>query len=74
MHFLSVIFRVDFKICLLVYKYINKEGIEYVKRIIIRQDTKSERRTRQDYDRTGLRTLPVEKLRYKCFRYAVAVV
>ena len=41
--------------------------------MLLRQDTESEKRTRQDYDKTGLRTPPVERLRYnfKSFRYAV---
>ena len=44
--------------------------------MLLRQDIGFEKRTRQDYNRTGLRTPPVENLRYKCrsFRYAAPVV
>ena len=43
---------------------------------LLRQNTDCDKRTRQGYDRTGLRIPPVEKLRYKCrsFRYAASVV
>jgi len=60
----------------MVYNCINNQVPEYLKWVLLRQDTESEKRTRQDYDRTGLRTPPVEKLRYKCrsFRYAAPVV
>ena len=41
--------------------------------MLLCQGTESKNKTRQDYDRRGLRIPPVEKLRYKCrsFRYAV---
>jgi len=44
--------------------------------MLLCQDTKSEKKIKQDYDRKGLRTPPVEILRYKCksFRYAATVV
>ena len=44
--------------------------------MLLRQNTESDKRSRQDYDRTGLRIPPVEKLKYKCrsFWYAVPVV
>ena len=40
--------------------------------MFVHQDTESEKRIRQGYDRTGLKTPPVENLRYKSrsFRYA----
>ena len=44
--------------------------------MLLRQDTGSDKRTRQEYDRTGLRIPPVEKLKYKSrnFTYADPVV
>ena len=44
--------------------------------MLLRQNTDFDKRTRQDYDKTGLRVPPVEKLKYKCisFRYAITVV
>ena len=44
--------------------------------MILSQNINCDKRTWQDYDRTGLRIHPVEKLRYKCrrFRYAAPVV
>ena len=44
--------------------------------MLLRQNTDSNKRTRQDYDRIGLKVPPVEKLTYKCksFRYAALVV
>ena len=49
----------------MVYKCINNEAPEYLKCMLLRQNTDSDKRTRQDYDRTGLRTPRVEKLKYK---------
>ena len=44
--------------------------------MLLFQNTDSDKRTRQDYDRTGLRVPPVEKLKYICrsFRFAAPVV
>ena len=69
-------FRVDFKVCLMIFKFINIEALEYFKFILLRRDTEFERRNRHDYDRTGLRTPPVENVMIKCrsFRNAAPVV
>ena len=48
----------------MVYSSINNQAPEYLKCMLLRQDTESEKRTWQDYDRTGLRTPVVKK--YKC--------
>ena len=76
LHFLPIKFRVDFKVCLMVYKCLNNQAPEYLKCMLLSQNIDCDKRTRQDYDRTGLRIPPVEKLRYKCrsFRYAAPVV
>ena len=69
LHFLPIGFRVDFQVCLVVYKCIKNQVPEYLKCMLdigLRQYIVSDKITRQDYDRTGLRILPVEKLRYKC--------
>ena len=60
----------------MVYKCINNQAPEYLKCMLLRQNTDCDKRTRQDYDRTGLRIPPLEKLRYKfrSFRYAAPVV
>ena len=44
--------------------------------MLLSQNTNCDERTRQDYDKTGLRIPPVEKLRYKfrSFRKAAPVV
>ena len=65
LRFLPIRFRVDLKVCLMVYKCINNQGLEHLKFILLRQDTDSDKRTRRDYDRTGLRIPPVEKPKYK---------
>ena len=65
MDFLPIEFRVDFKNWLMVYKCINKQAREYLKCMLLRLNTDSENRTRQDYDKIGLRVPPVEKLTYK---------
>ena len=60
----------------MVYKCINNQAPKYLKCMLLCQNTDSDKRTRQDYDRTGVRIPPVEKFRYKCrnFRYAAPVV
>jgi len=60
----------------MVCKCINNQAPEYLKCMLLPQDTDSDKRTRQDCDRTGLRIPPMEKLRYKCrsFRYVAPVV
>ena len=60
----------------MVYKCINNQAPEYLKCMLLSQNTDCDKRTGQNYDRTGLRILPVEKLKYKCrsFRYAVPVI
>ena len=63
LYFLPIKFRVDFKVGLMVYKCINNEAPEYLKCMLLSQNTDFDKRTRQDYDRTGLRMPPVEKLR-----------
>ena len=50
----------------MVYKCINNQAPEYLKCMLLSQNTDCDKRTRQDYDRTSLRISPVEKLRYKC--------
>ena len=45
------------------YKCINNEALEYFKYVLHRQDSDSDKRTRQDYYRTGLRVPPLEKLK-----------
>ena len=72
LHFLPRRFRVDFKVCLIVNKCINNQAPECLKSMSLRQDIDSDKRTTQDYDRTGLRTVSAENLRCKCrsFRYA----
>ena len=47
----------------MVYKCINNQDPENLKCILLCQDTDSDQRTKQDYDRTGLWIPPVEKLR-----------
>ena len=42
-----------------VYKCINNQTPEYLKCIWLRQDNDSDKRTRQAYERTGLRISPV---------------
>ena len=44
--------------------------------MLLHKGTESKKRIRKDYDRTGLRIPPVEKLKYKCrsFRYATTFV
>ena len=76
LYFLQTRFRVGFKVCLVVYKCTNNQAPEYLQCMLLRKDNDSDNRTRQDYDRTGLRIPPVEKLRYKSrsFIYAAAVV
>ena len=75
-YFLSIRFRVGFEICLTVYKCTNSQALEYLKYMLLFQDTESEKKTRQDYDKIGLRTPPVENLKYNCrnYRYAAPVV
>ena len=60
----------------MVYKCINNQVPEQLKCMLLRQNTDSDKRNRQGYDRTGLRIPPVEKLRhkYRSFSYAVPVV
>ena len=60
----------------MVYNCINNQVPEYLKCMLPCQGTESEKVTRQDYKRTGLRIPPVEKLRYECrsFRHAAPVV
>ena len=43
--FLSIRFIVDFKVCLMVYKCINNQGLEHLKFILLRQDTDCEKIT-----------------------------
>ena len=60
----------------MVYKCINNQAPEYLKYMLLRQDTDPDNKTKQDYDRKGFSKTPVEKLRYKCriLRYAASVV
>ena len=45
----------------MVCKCINSQSPEYLKWMLLRQDTDVDKRTGQDFDRTGLRIPPVEK-------------
>ena len=63
LHFLPIKFTVDFKVCLLVHICKNNPAPEYLKCMLLSQNTDFDKRTRQDYDRTGLRMPPVTKLR-----------
>ena len=76
LYFLPIKFRVDFKVCQMVCECINNQAPKYLKCMLLSQKIDCDKRTRQDYDRTGLRVPPVEKLRYKCtsFKYAAPVV
>ena len=60
----------------MVYNDMNNQGPDYLERMLLRQDTDSDKRTRQDYHRTGLRIPPIEKLRCKrsSFRYAAQII
>ena len=60
----------------MVYNCINNKALKYLKCMLLCQDTESEKKIRQGYDRTGIRTPPAEKLRYKfrSFRYTAPVV
>ena len=60
----------------MVYKCINTQAPEYLACMLLHKGTDSDKRTRQDYDRTVLKMSPVGKLRYKCrsFKYAAPVV
>ena len=49
----------------MIYKCRSNKALEYIKCRLLCRDTESEKRTMQDYNRTGLRTPPVEKLRHK---------
>ena len=51
LHFLPIKFRVDFKVCLMVYKCINNQAPEYLKYMLLCQDTDPDKKTKQDYDR-----------------------
>ena len=44
----------------MVYKCINNQAPEYLKCMLFRQHNDSDKRTRQDYDRTGLRIPPAK--------------
>ena len=48
----------------MVYKCINNQAPEYLKWMLLHQDIDSDKRTRQDYDKTSLRIPHVEKLKY----------
>ena len=71
LYFQQVKFRVDFKVCLMIYKWINNQAPRYPKCMLIRENTDSDKRTKQDCDRTGLRVPPVENLKYKCRKLQV---
>ena len=60
----------------MAYKCINNQAPEYRKCMLLRQNTDSDNRTRQDWDKLGLRVPPVEKLKYKCksFWYTATAV
>ena len=60
----------------MVYKCRSNQAPEYLKCILLSQNTDCDKRIRQDYDRTGLRTPPVEKLSYKSrsFKYVDPVI
>ena len=62
LYFLPITFSVDFKVCFMVYKCLNNQVPEYFKCMLLSQNTDCDKRTRQDYDRTGVRIPPVEKL------------
>ena len=59
----------------MVYKCINNQAPECIKCMFLHQHTEDEKRTRQGYDRTDLKTPPVKKLRYKSrsVRYAAPI-
>ena len=72
LHFLPIKYRLDFKICLLVYKCFKNLAPNYLKELIIPRKDTTFKRTRLDFDKTWLNPHPLEKLNYKsrCFRYA----
>ena len=60
----------------MVYQCINNQAPEYLKSMLLSQNTDCYKRTRQDYEKIGLRIPPVETHRYKSrsFRYDALVV
>ena len=44
----------------MVYICINNQASDFLKLMLLRQNTVSDKKIRQDYERTGLRTLTVE--------------
>ena len=73
LYFLPSKFKVDVKVFLMVYKCINNQTSDLIKLMLLRQNTFPDKKTRQDYDRTGLRIPPVENLRYKCRSFILYV-
>ena len=55
LYFLQINFIIDFKVCLMVYKCINNLVPDYLKCMLLHQNTDADKRTRQDYHRTSLR-------------------
>ena len=49
----------------MVYKCIINQALEFLKYMLICQNTDSDKRTRQDYDRTDLRVPILEKVMCK---------
>ena len=72
LHFLPIHYRLNFKICLMVYKCLNNQAPEYLKCLIKPHEATHNIKTRIDYDTTWLNNYPLEKINYKCrsFRHA----
>ena len=71
LHFLPISYRLDFKICLMVYKCFNNKAPEYLSNLLIPRKNVV-LGTRLDDDKTRLKSHPLQKLNYKnrSFRYA----
>ena len=50
----------------MAYKCIHNQAPKYLKCKLLHLDVESEKTTKQEYDKPGLRKPSVEKLRYKC--------
>ena len=69
LHFLPVSLRINFKICLLIYKTFNNQSPDYLNCLLIPRKNKSDIELRKDNDRTWLDKYPIEQSNFRCRGY-----